>query len=944
MANSEKPIEKSIVIPEEGSDMTSIGGFCFSDNKSIETVVIREGVTEIEYYAFNSCKNLISVTLPTTLNRICENAFSYCPKLANISLPEGLTRIDDVAFSECLSLTEMRLPDSVEKLGRGVFWSCRNLKKVVLPKSLKELPYDSFKNASALEEVVFPQEMQTLGVSAFMYCSSLTSIELPEGIETLNTDVFSRCTKLASVKLPKSLKIIKSRAFEGCDSLKEVEIPANVEMIKRDSFPPATKITISPDNPHIRVENGFLLSADGKVLIACLTDAETVQVPESVTEIGESAFERCGQLASVTLGKNVVTLGKSCFSRCTSLRKVKDTEGLLKMGESAFYECSKLETFYFPESLASLENGAFYDCSRLSDITIPASLRVIGTNAFRNCKNLNSITIPATVDQVGYYAFAGSGLSNVTLLSKANLGDEESGYVFAFCKSLKEIKLPSQVISYHTFDGCQELTSVTFLNSVSKIRTGIFSDCPKLSVIHVSALNKDVDVKTFVDYNKTEEILLDGDDKGWLCEVDAGIAKLRKTANAGDAEAQHRLAYRYYKGEGVPKSNELAVEWWTKAAMQGLAVAQYNLGICYEGGEGVPKNSKNAVEWYAKAAEQGYVNAQNQLGLCYQKGVGVAPNYEKAAEWFRKAAKLRNKYALDNLRKLKEMGLIAPDNALKITDDLFGELYHDGKNSWKGKSAAEFLGKDASIEIELEGSGKDGIAEAQRVAYAEYLEKQSSFFERLQQKAKENFKAVVRRKKDNRIVPYKLYIARDGNYGWCVVKEWDGGSIAAILSDDDVQMAKRERILRNIADVKESRTRKKWKMNDTAYLNLFGLLIDLSIMRSGYGSDDEDLTDEEVEVLKWLTTEFDTNTIKQDVLDYCNDTYNSWGGEHITADELHNELSISKVYLNVEEAENHEKFPDICLSGDCNCDEEHGIAFAFKNKKLIEINEESIAF
>ena len=62
------------------------------------------------------------------------------------------------------------------------------------------------------------------------------------------------------------------------------------------------------------------------------------------------------------------------------------------------------------------------------------------------------------------------------------------------------------------------------------------------------------------------------------------------------------------------EAEELAVEWFSKAAEQGLALAQLNLGSCYFDGTGVAKDEERAVEWYSKAAEQ--ENLDNNFKLC----------------------------------------------------------------------------------------------------------------------------------------------------------------------------------------------------------------------------------------------------------------------------------------------------------------------------------------
>ena len=98
--------------------------------------------------------------------------------------------------------------------------------------------------------------------------------------------------------------------------------------------------------------------------------------------------------------------------------------------------------------------------------------------------------------------------------------------------------------------------------------------------------------------------------------------------------SQKKLGTCYYRGDGVSKDYEKAVEWYRKSAAQGYSIAQYNLGVCCQYGNGVPKDLEKAAEWYEKAAKQGYSPAQKNLGDCCYYGYGVEQDYEKAAEWY----------------------------------------------------------------------------------------------------------------------------------------------------------------------------------------------------------------------------------------------------------------------------------------------------------------------
>ncbi|MCQ2208619.1 MAG: sel1 repeat family protein [Paludibacteraceae bacterium] len=430
-----------------------------------------------------------------------------------------------------------------------------------------------------------------------------------------------------------------------------------------------------------------------------------------------------------------------------------------------------------------------------------------------------------------------------------------------------------------------------------------------------------------------------------------------KAAEQGDAPAQCNLGYCYDKGKGVGQDPKKAVELYTKAAEQGNAVAQRNLGICYINGTGVERDYKKAVELYIKAAELGDVIAQRNLGGCYKDGTGVERNYDTAEYWYKKSAEQGDEEAKKALNDLYEKGLVIPADAPRCHDADFGELVYAGKKGWKGQTTANFNGKETELAIELEGTKDDKVTDAQRKAYAEYKEKECDFFKAMIAKAKQTYKAA-NAETDNEILPTKLYIDRDGNYGWACDTAWCQYGKSVILSDGDVQLTS-DSILYNYAEVIANRTKKEWYVDDIAYMSIFGELQELSVLRASYEFEDDDvdeeisegkLTDREVELLMWLTTEFNTADIANDVLEYCNNSYEGWNDIYgydyppIEADELLDELAISKIYLKTQRAAESKRVPEISLAGECGCDEEHGIAICFRDKKLFEIGSEHFGF
>ena len=86
------------------------------------------------------------------------------------------------------------------------------------------------------------------------------------------------------------------------------------------------------------------------------------------------------------------------------------------IGNSAFEDCSKLTSITIPNSVTSIGNDAFRYCSGLTSVTIPNSVTIIGDVAFENCSGLTSVTIGSGVTGIGAYAFEGVDISTVISL------------------------------------------------------------------------------------------------------------------------------------------------------------------------------------------------------------------------------------------------------------------------------------------------------------------------------------------------------------------------------------------------------------------------------------------------------------------------------------------------------------------------------------------------
>ena len=123
-----------------------------------------------------------------------------------------------------------------------------------------------------------------------------------------------------------------------------------------------------------------------------------------------------------------------------------------------------------------------------------------------------------------------------------------------------------------------------------------------------------------------------------LMDYEAARAIWLPLAEAGEAEAQFRLALLYELGLGVDQSDELAFGWHQAAALQGHAGAQFVLGRMYASGQGTEIDIFYAFDWILNAAEGGEVRAQYYVATLYLTGEGIEPSILEAYIWFTRVA------------------------------------------------------------------------------------------------------------------------------------------------------------------------------------------------------------------------------------------------------------------------------------------------------------------
>ena len=226
---------------------------------------------------------------------ICDSAFRGCSSLTSITIPDSVTSIGYFAFEDCTSLTNITIGNSVTSIGSSAFSGCTSLTSVTIPNSVTSIGDSAFYGCSSLTSITIPNSVTSIGDYTFYGCSKLTSVTIPDSVTSIGYVAFEDCTSLTSVTIPDSVTSIGDHAFYNCTSL--------------------TNINVNDNNKAYKSIDGNLYSKDGKTLIQYAIGKTNMlfTIPDGVTVIGYRAFYDCTSLTSVNIPDSVTSIGNSAF-------------------------------------------------------------------------------------------------------------------------------------------------------------------------------------------------------------------------------------------------------------------------------------------------------------------------------------------------------------------------------------------------------------------------------------------------------------------------------------------------------------------------------------------------------------------------------------------------------------------------------------------------------
>ena len=327
--------------------------------------------------------------------------------------------------------------------------------------------------------------------------------------------------------------LFSAKTAEGIDMIFKVisETDKTCQVGSGNSYEPAISTRYSGSVTVPSTANGYTVVGIGNYsLCYSSSNLSSINLPNSITYIGNSAFNGCSSLTSINLPNSVTEIGERAFYGCTGMKSLELPSNLTSIGKYAFYSCRSLASIIIPNfvteigertfadcislasiklsnSLKKIQDGAFSECVKLEEIEIPNSVTSIGSGALASCTSLSRVVIPNSVSSLGKYGvFNGcsslkevilsnriktipeltfSGCSSLEIITLPNSVTTFGNRAFAFCTNLASVSMPNSLISIgeKVFQECSSLTSITIPKTVTSIGKHAFLGCTNLNVV-----------------------------------------------------------------------------------------------------------------------------------------------------------------------------------------------------------------------------------------------------------------------------------------------------------------------------------------------------------------------------------------------------------------------------------------------------------------------------
>eukprot|EP00980_Cylindrotheca_fusiformis_P012784 scaffold3136_cov102-Cylindrotheca_fusiformis.AAC.1 len=316
-----------------------------------------------------------------------------------------------------------------------------------------------------------------------------------------NNDI--RKKTLTHLRVDSSVREIPERAFKDYDELKVVQLLETVTSIGRSAFASCDKLECVQ-----LVPEGF--TQETYPINPCLEAAGTAMFPErAMLEIQDEAFYHCSSLRNVNICSISTRFGKGVFKYCFGLISVQLPEGLQVIGVEFFSRCNSLPTIKIPSSVIKIGHRAFNSCAALKHVQLPETVTSIGRSAFSCCYELELVQFVPEGSRETYPTRPSLEADGAVMFpEKAKLVIEDEA--FCYCSSIRKVNVcsVSTRLGKGVFQYCSGLISVQLPEGLQVIEEKLFYGCQSLPTIKIPSSVINIGSCAFTSCRALKHVLL----------------------------------------------------------------------------------------------------------------------------------------------------------------------------------------------------------------------------------------------------------------------------------------------------------------------------------------------------------------------------------------------------------------------------------------------------
>ncbi|MBQ6858835.1 MAG: leucine-rich repeat domain-containing protein, partial [Clostridia bacterium] len=222
-------------------------------------------------------------------------------------------------------------------------------------------------------------------------------------------------TEAERIALPDGAQKIGTRAF-AASALEVIEIPKSVSEIAEDAFEGCEQLQIHG------ASGSYAEQYAGQQGIAFFDDSEIEAAAEgfafSFGDTDATVTGYTGSAEEVTIPQTVIcpetgralpvaAIGWKAMSANRTMKRLTIPDSVVKIANSAFSSCTALETVLLPDGMTAVGNYTFSGCTALRGITIPVGVETIGDYAFSGCVSLGAVAMTERLVKIADSAFSG---------------------------------------------------------------------------------------------------------------------------------------------------------------------------------------------------------------------------------------------------------------------------------------------------------------------------------------------------------------------------------------------------------------------------------------------------------------------------------------------------------------------------------------------------------